>query len=324
VLPAAPPPAYTPAPDPLADTGGIPEAPPPAADLETLAEPVPSGSLEQPAAPSIAGDPLAEGPAAAAKPTVEDLEALEKERARQERKTPKRWRHSGVILELQLGTGGCARTICRSESGHHAAPGVHLGGFFGGNVFGILELGLEAGWNTLRPRDTETKNAVSLYGLDPEHLEQEIAKQQGVPGLEVDFSTLVVTGTKSRFVNVGPTLRLHFIRKGRGIAYAGTALHYQLWRNRYTTAGGDLRLDFHGLSIPFKIGGGAFVHPNIALVGEFSYSLSYFFLGGVNHPQVSAVAPIAIVESTAVDAGASLKGGLPRFWNFAVNLRFRF
>ncbi len=323
MLPAAPPPAYTPAPDPLADTGGIPEAPPPAADLETLAEPVPSGSLEQPAAPSIAGDPLAEGPVAA-KPTVEDLEALERERARQERKTPKRWRHSGVILELQLGTGGCARTICRSDTGHHAAPGVHLGGFFGGNVFGILELGLEAGWNTLRPRDTETKNAVSLYGLDPEHLEQEIAKQQGVPGLEVDFSTLVVTGTKSRFVNVGPTLRLHFIRKGRGIAYAGTALHYQLWRNRYTTAGGDLRLDFHGLSIPFKIGGGAFVHPNIAIVGEFSYSLSYFFLGGVNHPQVSAVAPIAIVESTAVDAGASLKGGLPRFWNFAVNLRFRF
>ncbi len=321
-VPSAPPPAYTPAPDPF----GIPDAPPPApTDAPLVDEAVPSDSpLEQPlAAPAIAGDPLAEGPAPA-KPTVEDLEALEKERARMERKTPKRWRHSGVVLELNFGTGGCMRTICRSEAGHNAGAGGHIGGFFGGNVFGILELGLEAGWNTLRPRDVAMKNAVSLYGLDPEHLEEEIAKQQGVPGLEVDFSTLVVSSAKSRFVNVGPTIRIHFLRKGRGIAYVGTGVHYQLWRNRYSTAGGDLRLDFHGLTVPLRAAGGAFVHPNIAIVGEFSYSLSYFFLGGVNHPQVSAVAPIAIVESTAVDAGASLKSGLPRFWNFTVNLRFRF
>ncbi|MBL9101720.1 MAG: hypothetical protein JNL82_12230 [Myxococcales bacterium] len=306
---------------------GVPEAPPPAADpgLSELDQPVPSTSSGDPGlrAPSIdGGDPLPDD--APAKPTIEDLEALEKERLKLERRTPKRWRHNGVVAELQIGTGGCTRAICRGEEGHYAAPGAHLGGFLGGNVFGVLELGLEASWNTLRPRDTADKNAVSLYGLDPEALEEEIAKQQGVPGLEVDFSTLVVSSTKSRFVNVGPTLRIHFIRKGRGIAYAGTGLHYQLWRNRYVTNGGDLRLDFHGISVPIRVGGGAFVHPNIAVVGEFSYSVSRFFLGGVKHPQVSAVAPISIVESTVIDAGASLTTRLPHFWNFSVSLRFRF
>jgi hypothetical protein len=253
--------------------------------------------------------------------TAADLDAIEQERLQNERKNPKRWRHAGLVFDLQLGTAGCFRQFCRTE--HSSAPGLHLGGFFGGNVLGILELGLEAGWNTLRPRDVAGRNAVTLYGLDPALLQQEISEQQGIP-VEVDFSTLIVNTAKSRAFNVGPSLRIHFIRKGRGLAYVGTGLHYQLWRNRYTTAGGDLRVDYNGLSAPFKVGGGAYVHPNIAVVGEFTYSLAFYVLGGVNHPDLSAVAPLALLEGTAIDAGSSLMKGLPHFGKFSVNVRFRF
>ncbi|MBK7824465.1 hypothetical protein [Nannocystis sp.] len=334
IRPTAPPPTSTPIPEPAVPVAPPPvvvEAPPPApgSPVPPTSSPVPPASSPPVAdsalrAPSIGGDDLAPASAAAKPITIEDIEALAEKRAAEERKNPKKWRHGGLVFDLQIGTAMCFRQFCRSDTGHHAAPGVHLGGFFGGNVLGILELGLEAGWNTLRPRDVTGRNAVTLYGLDPVLLQQEIAQQQGVANLEVDFSTLIVDTAKSRALNVGPSLRIHFIRKGRGLAYIGTGIHYQLWRNRYTTAGGDLRLDFHGISAPFKVGGGAYVHPNIAVTGEFTYSLAMYVLGGVNHPDLSAVAPISIIESSTVNAGASLTKGLPHFGKFSVNLRFRF
>ena len=315
-VPIAPPPLVAEPPVPAASPG-VP--------APTDAAPAPAGSTLAPAlAPSIAGAEPGDTVDSKPKLTPEDLDALEKQRAQAERKSPKKWRHGGLIVDFQIGTAGCFRQFCRSDTGHSAAPGVHIGGFFGGNVLGILEIGLEAGWNTLRPREVAGRNAVTLYGLDPALLQQQIAQQQGVIALDVDFSTLTVSSAKSRALNIGPSLRIHFIRKGRGLAYFGTGIHYQLWRNRYETAGGATRLDFHGLSVPFKLGGGAYVHPNIAVVGEFTYSLAFYFLGGVDHPDLSAVAPLAIIESTAVDAGASLKQGLPHFGKFSVNLRFRF
>lgn len=310
------------------------EPPPPPAPLAASGPPVPADSSPVPPAsppvgdtalraPSIGGDDLAPASDAPKPLTAEDIEALAEKRAAEERKNPKKWRHGGLVFDLQLGTAMCFRQHCRSDIGHQAAPGLHLGGFFGGNVLGILEIGLEAGWNTLRPRGVAGRNAVAIYGLDPVLLQQQISETQGFP-VEIDFSTLTVNTVKSRALNVGPSLRIHFIRKGRGLAYVGAGLHYQLWRNRYTTANGDLRLDFHGISAPFKVGGGAYVHPNIAITGEFTYSVALYVLGGINHPDLSAVAPLSIVESTTVDAGASLTKGLPHFGKFSVNVRFRF
>ncbi len=271
----------------------------------------------------IGGDePAAETPTKG--PTLADLEKLERERVEQERKSPKKWRHGGLIVDLQLGTAFCTRQFCRSSSGHDAAPGLALGAFFGGNVLGILEVGLAVGWNTLRPRGIAGRNAIDLYGLDPVLLQQVVADQLGVPNVELDFTTLNVTSATSRAFNVGPSLRVHFIRKGRGIAYVGAGLHYQRWRNRYSTTGGDARLDFHGISAPFHVGGGAYVHPNIAVVGEFTYALTYFVLGGVKHPSLSSVAPLTVIEESAVEAGSSLIKGLPHLGKFTVNLRFRF
>ncbi|MBL8970389.1 MAG: hypothetical protein JNK56_07410, partial [Myxococcales bacterium] len=242
------------------------------------------------------------------------------------RNDPKRWRHGGFILDLQLGTGGCTRRYCGGNAGHDAAPGVRLGGFVGGNIFGIIEVGISAGWNTLRPRGVAGQNALTLYGLDPAQVQVAIAEAMGVPALAVDLSTLTVQSASSRAFDIGPSLRVHFIRKGRGIAYVGADIHYQLWRNRYSTASGDLRLDFHGVSAPLRAGGGVYVHRNLAVIGEFSYVPTVFVVGGIRHPMLSAVAPLQALEGQAAEVGSrgSLKSGLPHFWNLSINLRLRF
>ncbi len=153
-----------------------------------------------------------------------------------------------------------------------------------------------------------------------------IAEAMGVPALAVDLSTLTVQGASARAFNVGPSLRVHFIRKGRGIAYIGADIHYQLWRNRYSTASGDLRLDFHGVSAPLRAGGGVYVHRNLAIVGEFSYVPTVFVVGGIRHPMLTAVAPLQALEGRAAEVSnsGSLKSGLPHFWNVSLNLRLRF
>lgn len=201
---------------------------------------------------------------------------------------------------------------------------MHLGGFLGGNIAGIFEIGAEAGWNTLRPRDVIGENAMTLYGLDPTLVSQAIAQHEGVPAAAVDFSMLDVTSATSRAFNIGPSIKIHFIRKGRGLAYVGAGAHYQLWRNRYTTPSGDLRLDFHGITAPLKVGGGAYVHKNIAVVGEFTYSLATYMVGGVKHPYFTGAAPLGAIEGQASELGSRLAGGLPHFWTLGVNLRFRF
>ena len=312
-------------PDPASETptaGPGPELapPPPAAPVPAAAPPpitpAPAPTPATATAPTPASPVLADSPAP---PVPSDSPAP--------RNDPKQWRHAGFILDLQLGTGGCTRRFCSGSSGHDAAPGLRLGGFVGGNIWGILEVGLAAGWNTLRPRGVAGENAMTLYDLDPAKVEAAIAKEQGVPALAVDLSSLTVQSASSRAFDIGPSLRVHFIRKGRGIAYAGADIHYQLWRNRYTTTSGDLRLSFHGVSAPLRVGGGAYVHKNIAIVGEFSYVLSAFVVGGIRHPLLNAVAPLQALESTAAGVSSNhgtLKGGLPRFWNLSINLRFRF
>ena len=203
---------------------------------------------------------------------------------------------------------------------------MRLGGFVGGNILGIIEVGIAAGWNTLRPRDVVGQNALNLYGLDPAQVQVAIAEAMNVPALAVDLSTLTVQSASSRALDIGPSLRIHFLRRGRGIAYAGVDVHYQLWRNRYSTTGGDLRLDFHGISVPLRAGGGVHVHKNLAIIGEFSYAMTLFVVGGIRHPMLSAVAPLQALEgqASAVGSTGSLKSGLPHFWNLSLALRLRF
>ena len=330
-VPPAPPVEPAPAPPvepaPLSPVEPVPPAPEVAAiPPAPAAAPVLSTS---PSAPAPAATPVAPvGPARSSPPAApvssdsHGSPAPAPAPARAD--DPRRWRHGGLVVDLQLGTTGCLRRFCSDTSGNHAAPGVHLGAFIGGNIAGIVEVGLETGWNTLRPRDVVGQNAMTLYGLDPALVSQAIAAHEGVPASTIDFSSLDVISASSRAFDIGPSLKVHFIRKGRGLAYVGAGAHYQLWRNRYSTPSGDLRLDFHGITAPLKLGGGAYVHKNIALVGEFTYSLAFFVLGGVKHPYFSGVAPLSAIEGQASAAGSRLAAGLPHFWTLALNLRFRF
>lgn len=256
-------------------------------------------------------------------PPKKSREEEAEEEARALRKQPKKWRHNGLLLEPRIGVLGCTRTFCAGSAGHDARPGLMLGGMVGGNVFGLLDLGIEAVWSAPRTGEIAGRNAVTLYGLDPILLQQVIAERTGVDFVQLDFSKLTVTSGTMRSVSVGPALRIHFIRKGRGIAYIGVGLHYQLWRNRYETAGGPTRLDFHGFVAPLRIGGGAFVHPNIAITGELAYNHAFYLVGGISHTELSAVTPLTVIEGAAREAGSDLRRGMPRFWSFSINLRFR-
>jgi hypothetical protein len=249
-------------------------------------------------------------------------EEEEEEAARARRKQPKKWRHAGLIVEPRFGTLGCTRQFCAGSNGHDERPGALLGGFIGGNLLGLLDLGIEAQWGTLRPGDLKGKNAVTLYGVDPARLEQALSERLGTE-VDVDFNQLTVNSAKARAVSAGPALRVHFLRKGRGVAYVGFGIHYQLWRNRYETTGGPTRMDFHGFVAPFRVGGGAYVHPNIAITGEFAYHYAFYVITGVSHPELSGVAPLTLLEGAALDAGTNLRKGLPHFWSFSVSVRFR-
>lgn len=267
-------------------------------------------------------DPIAEEKPAE---PVKTREEIEEEEARARRKDPKKWRHAGMILEPRFGVFGCTRDFCAGSSKHDAKPGALLGGFIGGNLLGLLDVGIEAQWGTLRPGAVAGRNALELYGLNPATLQQVIAERLGTDIIEVDFTKLTIAdnASKSRAVSVGPALRIHFIRKGRGIAYAGAGISYQLWRNRYETASGPTRVDFHGLVAPLRVGGGAMVHPNIAVTGEFAYHYAFYVVSGISHTEVSGVLPLTVVEGAALEAGSNLRKGLPHYWSFTVAVRFR-
>ena len=328
MTPAAPQPAPTPTP-PAAQPAAPPVTQPPQPAPVTsppAPQPAPPQPRPTPAPPPTA---VAESPApepapepADTKPTPPPADADAEKKSR--RDEVRRWRHAGFIIDLQAGFGGCTRAHCRSAEGHHAAPGARLGAFVGGNIFGIIEVGLAVGWNTLRPRDVAGRNALELYGLDPNKVATVIAEEMGVPALAVDLSSLTVASATSRAFDLGPSLRVHFIRKGRGIAYVGADIHYQLWRNRYKTAGGDVRLDFHGVSAPLRAGGGAYIHRNIAIVGEFNYVIAYFVAAGIHHPMLDAAAPLRGLEGQASQVATGLTKGMPHFWNLMINLRLRF
>lgn len=231
-----------------------------------------------------------------------------------------RWRHGGFILDARIGATGCLRSVCQGTAGHRAAPGLNLGGFVGFNLFGLIELGLEGGWNSLRPRDVAGSNAMALYGLDPAQLQQALTADQSLPFPAIDFSSLEVASATSRAFDVGPSLRIHLLRKGRGLLFVGAGVHYQMWRNRYATPGGDLRLALHGASLPLRVGAGVFLHRNLALMAEVAYAPAIFGAMSFRLGDSRGVAPLKVIEDVT---GIKVARGLPHFWTVSLTLRFR-
>jgi len=262
---------------------------------------------------------VAPPPAIAGTATPEDAEASECPEPKPE--PPKPFDHGGFVTELQLGLQGCVGAVCGPEQ-HDATPGFRLDGFFGSNVRGFVEIGLSGGFGTLGTRFQPDVNVLSLYGVDVALLEQILAYAGGL--LPVDLSALNVQDARGRVGRVGPLFRIHFIPRGRFMAFVGAGVGYSFLRFRYTLTSGDpLRLDFHGIDVPIEAGGAYFVHRNVAIGLQFRYLWSRYYAAYITHPQQSFAAPIRLLDEAMAVDGASLQQDLPQFWMLLLSVRAR-
>ena len=134
-----------------------------------------------------------------------------------------KFEHRGFTFDGRLGTQGCTRSLC-SSSRHDASPGVRLDGFLGGNIRGFVDLGFAGGWGTFANKVEPGTNALSLYGVNP-WLLSAAAARLGMP-LPYPVNSLAVEDAQLRTARVGPLLRIHFVPRGRPIAYVGTGIGY--------------------------------------------------------------------------------------------------
>jgi len=237
------------------------------------------------------------------------------------RRSPKQFRHHGFVVDGRLGTLGCFRSLCGSDS-HDARPGVRLDAFVGGNIRGWVDIGLSGGWGTLTPNVPQGTNALVLYGMDPVQLQQALDLLGG-QALGIDLASLAVTDSKMRAAQLGPLFRVHFIPRGRFTAYVGTGAQYNLFRTRYATPGGDVRLDFHGIAVPVQGGFGVHVLENLAVGVQFDYLWTWYGLASIDHPQRALTLPVRVLESAAQMQQVDFRRQLPQFWTFTFALRAR-
>lgn len=232
---------------------------------------------------------------------------------------PKTWPHKGFTAEVNLGLQGCVRTICKRHGG---SPGFRFDASLGGNVFGFVELGFSGGWGTLGARVEPGSNALALYGVNTEALEDALYVLGQVFAFDLD--SLLVENANIRTARGGPYVRVHFIPRGRFAAFVGSGVGYSLLRARYSLRSGDsMRIDFHGLDVPIEAGAAYFVHPNIAVGLQFRYLWSRYFAAFITHPLQRAAAPVSILDQAMTD-GSSLREDLPQTWSLTATLRVRF
>ena len=158
--------------------------------------------------------------------------------------------------------------------------------------------------------------------IDPVALQQAL-NLLGGQALGIDLSTLAVTDAKLRTAQFGPVMRLHFVPRGRFIGYVGTGAQYSLFRAKYDTLGGDVRLDFHGLTVPIQAGFGVHVLENLAVGIQFDYLWSWYGLSTVDHPTQRFTLPMRVLQSAAKMQQVDLRKQLPQFWTFGFALRAR-
>lgn len=229
--------------------------------------------------------------------------------------------HAGPVLDFRIGTLGCIGGFCGSDS-HNVRPGVRLGGFLGGNIRGWFEAGIGGGWGTMRSDVTPGTNALLLYGLDPNLLQQALAAQAaGV--LNLNLAALAVTDSELRSTQVGPSVRVHFVPRGRFDAFVGTGVGYNLLRARYETALGSTTMDFHGIYVPAEANVSVYVHPNIAVGVQFDYMWTWYGVTVLDHPQQRLAAPLGVLEAGGGQGGQDFRDDLPQLWTLGLALRGR-
>jgi len=232
----------------------------------------------------------------------------------------KRFQHKGVVADFRIGTLGCIGAFCRGA--HDVSPGVRLGGFLGGNIRGWVELGVGGGWGTLGSKVAPGTNAMLLYSLDPNVLQLALLAQAA--GLvNVDLAGLAVQDDQLRAAQVGPSLRIHLLPRGRIGAFVGSGLGYNVLRARYQTAIGELGMDFHGIDVPVEANLSVYVLEHLAVGLQFDYMWTWYGLAVLDHPQQRIPIPMRLLESSAATQGVDVRAQLPQFWTFGLAIRGR-
>ncbi len=264
--------------------------------------------------------PAAEPSTPAAGPTSRSPDAVLAEDAEQD-DPRERFAHRGPVLDLRIGTLGCAGAMCRDQR-HGVSPGLRVGGFLGGNIRGWVEMGLSAGWGTMTPSITPGTNALVLYGLDPTVLQQALyAQAAGL--LNVDLAGLAVEDAQLRSVQAGPRLRIHLVPRGRIGAFVGSGVGYNLLRARYQTLAGPLNLDFHGVEVPLEANLSVYVVPRLAVGVQFDYMWTRYGLAVLDHPQQNTPVPMSVLQAAAGQQGIDLRDELPQMWTLGLAIRGR-
>lgn len=214
-----------------------------------------------------------------------------------------RFKHRGFVLDVNGGVLGCSGGMCGSGR-HNTAPGGRVGGFIGGNLFGVVELGLLGGWGRMQT-DVAQSNVLDLYGIDSGAAEP-LAEELGI-----DLATLGVDDAQMQTANVAPVMRLHFPRKGRVGAYAGAGVGYSLLRTKYQGPTDNFRVDFHGIDVPIHGGLMVYVLPRLAVGAQFEYRWSRFLGVVIDHPERTAGAPLRTLQSAVRNQGFEFDPQLP-------------
>jgi len=229
--------------------------------------------------------------------------------------------HKGTVADFRVGVLGCVRAVCKD--GHSTTPGVSLDGFLGGNIRGWAELGLAGGWGAITPHVDDGTNVFSMYGLDAAALQASLLGSLSSVA-PIDLVGLTTTGdAQLRTTQVGPVARIHFIPRGRMTAFVGAGIEYNLFRSRYDTSIGNVKLDFHGLAVPIEAGLGVYLHKNVALMAQFDYQWTWYGLAVLDHPARRLAVPVSALQTAADEQNAELRGELPQFWNVGLGIRGR-
>ena len=282
--------------------------------------PPPTPAAEDPAPPAASperAEPPPPSPTPAPAPAPDEVAAVHK--ASSPKPEPRKWEHKGFAVDGRVGTHGCRRSLCSSS--HGSSPGVRLEGFVGGNIRGWVDLGVSGGWGTFGNRVAPGTNALSLYGVNP-YLLQAAAAGLGTP-LPFAVGNLTVNSAKLRTARVGPLFRIHFVPRGRMIAYAGTGVGYSLFRARYNTIGGDVRIDLHGVDVPIQAGLGVHVTEHVAVGAQFDYFWARYGLASLHHPEQTITMPVTFLDQAAQTQGTRIRDTLPHIWSVGFGVRVR-
>jgi hypothetical protein len=224
------------------------------------------------------------------------------------------FRHHGAVLSLGFGPQGCSGAFCRADR-HDVVPGPRISGFVGGNIRGFVELGLGGGWGQMGARVQPGTAALPLLGIDPNALATELQAVAYMTG--VNLAAISVSSASLRMAQLGPRLRVHFVPRGRMLAYVGTGAMWSMVRARYATTAGDARVDLHGIAVPIEAAIGVHVHQRIALALSGEWMWTWTGLLAMHVADADVPMPTSLLRKAGVDP----RRDMPHAWSLVLGLR---